>query len=311
MYNVINLFGTTIFGQAYCSPVVVTNNYLPSPPVPNIAKPSVMSRPQNPFYNIQLTIQGPDVIVQYQIDPTFRGIYPFILQLVAYKDEGFLEPLYTVLGDPTQFFIIDNTAVRQNQLPSFYYKLQLTTAVGLVYQSEFFGWTDGNSITQRKYLLASEIVRREKVRFNYVGLNCYLLKRKAYVPENLRDEDPITGEAVVDNNSTFGVGLIGGYYNPILVRVSIEDSSIKTDYNPEGKGTSYMEMVKLRSAGFPFIDQHDIVVIGNGKRYIVSDINNIYFPGSTLILLQMPTLRLVPNTDTIYQIACPSIPSNE
>jgi hypothetical protein len=67
-------------------------------------------------------------------------------------------------------------------------------------------------------------------------------------------------------------------------------------------------MLLIRSAGFPYIDQHDIIVMRDGKRFIVIDPANKYFPGTTMILLQSPTLRLIPSTDTTQSIQVPPFP---
>lgn len=263
----------------------------------------------NPFTDIQLNIQGTVINVQYNVDPLFDGRAPYKYSLTAYQDESFTHPLYVLKSDT--FFIADDTATRQNQLPSFLYTLSLTTVDNKVYTSPFFGWGINDSMTRNKYLSASEISRRERVRFNYAGLFAYVLKRKAYSCAATGDVDPVTGEPLVDNTVTFGTGALGGYYPAVLTRLSIENKETKTDYSPDGRGSQHSEMLKVRSAGFPFIDQHDIIVTKSGKRYIAADTNSTYFPGTTMILIQQPTLRLVPNTDTIYSIVVPPFPSDE
>src|SRR5579859_1713921 len=111
----------------------------------------------NPFVDIQLSIQGLVVTVQYKVDPSFSGRAPYTYTLNAYQDETFTTPLYSLTS--TTFFIVDNTQLRQNQLCSFLYTLSLTTADGKVFSSPFFGWSTSTSISGHKYLLASEISR--------------------------------------------------------------------------------------------------------------------------------------------------------
>jgi hypothetical protein len=67
-------------------------------------------------------------------------------------------------------------------------------------------------------------------------------------------------------------------------------------------------MLKVRSVGFPFIDQHDLIVTPDSKRFIVADADTKYFPGTTMIILQQPTLRLIPGSDTVYSITIPNFP---
>jgi hypothetical protein len=263
----------------------------------------------NPFIDIQLNIQGTVVNVQYKVDPLFDGRAPYKFTLSAYQDETLSSSIYTI--NSTTFFISDDTKTRQNQLPSFLYTLTLTTADNKTYTSPFFGWGVNDSSTRNKYLSASEISRRERVRFNYAGLFAYILRRQAYSAAATGDVDPITGEALVDNTASFGTGVMGGYYPAMLTRLSVEGKETKTDYSPDGRGVQYVELLKVRSAGFPFIDQHDIIVLKNDKRYIVTEANSTYFPGTTMILIQQPMLRLVPNTDTIYSIGVPPFPKDE
>ena len=260
----------------------------------------------NPFIDIQLSLAADVITVQYRVDPMFTGQAPYQFELQAFQDESFKEPLYCIKG--TGFYLVDNVAARQNQLPSFFYKLKLTTQNGYVYYSDFFGWHPSDNINRHKYLLANEIARKERVRFNYIGTFAYLLKRKAYSHNLAEDVDPVTGEPLVDNTTSFGVGVLGGYYDPILTRFTIENKETKTEYDAQGRGSQYVELLSIRSVGFPFIDQHDIVITKDGKRFTVIETNNQYFPGTTLTLLQLPTLRLVPNTDTVYSIAIPPFP---
>lgn len=268
-----------------------------------------MSTNVNPFINIQLSLTRKEVIVQYSIDPAFKGRAPFTYELIAYEDETFTNQIYSIPS--TTFYVVDAKNVRQNAEPTFLYKLKLIDANNVQYLSPFFGWHPSDSVTHHHYLLASEISRRERVRFNYAGLFAYILKRKDYSAGQTCEVDQITGEPLTDDTNTYGVGISGGYYPPVLTRLSIENRETKQEYDENGRGTQYIELIKARSAGFPFIDQHDIVVTPDGKRFTVTNPNSKYFPGTTLILLQMPEARLIPVTDTVYNIAIPPFPINE
>ena len=268
-----------------------------------------MSTNVNPFIDIQLTLSRKEIIVQYKIDPAFQGRAPFTYELLAYEDETFTNTVYIIPSD--LFYIVDDTNNRQNAEPSFFYKLRLTDANNKQYLSPFFGWHPSDSITQHHYLLASEISRREKIRFNYAGLFAYILKRKSYTAYQASEVDSITGEPLTDSTNTYGVGVNGGYYPPVLTRLSIEDRESKQTYDENGRGTQFTEIIKCRCAGFPYVDEHDLIVTPDGKRFTVTSSNNKYFPGTTMILLQMPEARLIPVTDTIYNIAVPTFPINE
>ena len=303
--NINNTIGFLVYGL----PLLSTFN---TPSIATIPKPFSVSKcpidplPGNPFIDIQLSLHGEASIVQYKVDPSFTGKGPYKFQLLAFLDENFNQFLYTIPS--TEYFIVDDSRVRQNQLASFLYKLALTTADNKVYLSQFFGWHPSDHTNRHKYLLANDIARRERVRFNYAGHWAFLLKRKVYGCIDDADVDPITGEPLVDNTATFGVGKVGGYYSPIITRFSIQDRQTKTEFSKDGRGSQFTELLNIRAAGFPFIDQHDIIVMADGKRYTVSDANTKYFPGTTMIILQNPVLRLIPNTDTVYNIEIPSFP---
>ena len=262
----------------------------------------------NPFSDIQLSLSGNVTTVQYRVDSQFKGKAPYRFQLQAYEDNSFVQPLYAV--DSNTFFAVDDTNTRQTTKPSFLYKVALITSDNKVVKSPFVGWSPDNSVDQHKYLLAFDIARREQVRFNYTGLYAYLLKRKNYNPAATNDVDPVTGEAVIDSSAgSYGVGIQGGYYSPVLIRLSIENREVKEDYDETGHGIIRHETVATRAAGFPFIDQHDIVVTPDGKRYIVKSPGNKFFPGTTMILLQLSVMNSVPSTDTVYHIPVPTFPT--
>jgi len=262
----------------------------------------------NPFSNIQISIVGPVVTVQYKVNPLFEGKAPYKFELIACEDETLTEVLYTIPSDT--FFVVDDTRTRQNTDHAFAYQLKLIDSRGLEYYSTFFGWRPDDSVTNHHYLLAAEISRRERLRCNYTGIFAYVMKRKGYTAAQTSGVDEVTGEAVVDNTQTYGVAE-GGYYAPILTKLSIEGRDTKEEYDPAGRGTQYTEMLKVRCAGFPSVDQHDVIITPDGKRFTVVDPVSKYFPGTTLVLVQTPTLRLVPITDTIYSIEVPAFPHNE
>jgi hypothetical protein len=268
-----------------------------------------MSTNVNPFKNIQISLTRKEVIVQYSIDPAFPGRAPFKYELLAFEDETFDKIIYTIPS--STFYVVDDTNQRQNAEPSYFYKLRLTDKNNVQYLSNFFGWHPSDSITQHHYLIASEISRRERIRFNYAGLFAYILKRKDYSAAQACEVDDITGEPITDGTDTYGVGTLGGYYAPVLTRLSIENRDSKQDYDENGRGTQNTEVVTARSAGFPFIDQHDLIVTPDGKRFTVTNPNSKYFPGTTLIILQMAEFRLIPVTDTTYNIPVPPFPINE
>ncbi len=264
----------------------------------------------NPFAKVEVIL---DYVsghkLQWWLQPTFNGKGPYTFNLIAYQDLGFKEVLFKKnVGE--NYFAIDDSHIRQNHLNSFIYKIELVTSDNKSYLSEMVGWQPSDTTTRNKYLTASEIVRKEWVRMKHTGLYGYLLKRKIYSPAAVGELDPVTNEPIIDtSNGSFGVGIKGGYFEPLLIKYTLENKSTSLDFSQEGKGSTYKELVKIRMVGFPYVDQHDILVSKEGKRYRISEQSEIFFPGTTIALIQNIVATIIPNTDTVYSINTPPFPN--
>ena len=266
----------------------------------------------NPITNIQITL---DFInghrLQWWVNPTFSAPGPYQFAVLAYQDSSFSEVIYTITAG-TSFYAIDTNGVKKSAIDSFFYRIQLTDANGAIYLSDFADWRPTDRVNTNKYCQAAEIVRKEWVRFRRAGQFGYLLKRKYYADKVTAEVDLVTQEPIIDHGSTtFGVGLSGGYFTPVLFMYSISGRDADLDLADDGRGTQYVEQLKIRTAGFPFLDSHDIVISREGKRYKVNKQELTLFPGTNIYIVQENTMQLVPMTDSIYEIPCPPFPINE
>ncbi len=240
-------------------------------------------------------------VVHWGLDKAFFTTEKINFIVQVSETPSFSEILYTLdAGD--SFFAIDNTRQKQNWSASTYYRLKMTVGDKVYYSyTLMFGQ---EKETDRKWLYASEIIRKELLqmkRFN--GTLYYLLKRKNSGQIDYDSVDPISGLALDDNVGSYGTGIIGGYHAPlgfygtILQQQSGRAQSITVVEN---------EQLRLRTVGFPVIEEKDIVVDPiTDRRYNTIGSDSSFFPATGIMLIQEINLSLIPNTDTIYQITVP------
>jgi hypothetical protein len=264
----------------------------------------------NPFTKIDVLIDYTNGHkIQWALTPFFNAPAPYKFTVLAYQDVGFKEPVYTIDAGES-FWALDDRNVRQNVLDSFLYKVQLVDGNGEKYLSGFTDWNPNIPVIRHRYLIASEIVRKEYVRLNAgVGEFGFLIKRRYYSPASLGEVDVVTGEPILDSSKgSYGVGQKNGYYDPVLFKFSVEGKDSNLDLQPEGQGTSYQEVVSIRTAGFPYIESHDIVVTRDGKCYLVAKSDQTAYPGTSINIIQVLKLQIIPPTDTVYKINVPEFP---
>ena len=268
--------------------------------------------PSNPFIRLQVTLSYPlGHTIQWTVDPTFTGRAPYNFKVYAYVDQTFTEHVWMKdVGE--NFFAVDDSKQRQNVLDSYLYKVKLTTSDNKEYWSDFTSWQHRDNANRHKYLYAAEISRKEFVRCRMAGLTAYLFKRKMYSPEATTELDPVTGEPVVDTaEGSFGVGITGGYYRPILFPYTLEKFETALVQHPEGRGTTYKENMMWRVPGFPYIEPHDVVVNQEFKRYKVDTQVLSIFPGTLIPIKQDITIQIIPPTETLYDLVVPDFPDDE
>lgn len=243
--------------------------------------------------------------LQWSLNPGFNDILPYSFTVEASTTFDFSEIVWTInVGD--NFFAIDNSNIKQNWSKDLLYRVKLTTGSGSNYYSETISF-DSAPTTKRKYRMASEIMRKNTVWFKFAGFQGYLLKRKTYGQIDVPNVDPITGIPLNDNIGGFGTGIVGGYYNPIPVAFIVESNARARAQSPDGEGVKELYDLVVRTQGFPYIDTRDIIVKAEtGQRFNVDDSESVYFPGTQIQLMQKLSLKLLPTSDTIYQIEVPS-----
>jgi hypothetical protein len=248
--------------------------------------------------------------IQWTIDPFFRGTRPYNFSLEISETLEFKETIAVKenLGDV--FFAIDDTNLKQAWGSNYTYRVVLATSDGKKYPSMpvSFGSTGQE---HRKYAMAADIIRKEMLMCRYAGTSAWLLKRKSYSSKSSNvtytNIDPVSGIPIADEkNQDYGVGIDGGYYDPVPCAFYIEVSSQDKQLDQTGLGVKETYQTMIRLPGYPIIEIRDIVcVVNDGQRHSIQTKNIKNFPGSDIPLIQKATIVAIPSTDSVYSIPLP------
>jgi hypothetical protein len=241
-------------------------------------------------------------LIQWKVDPTFMEAEPYNFVVEVSGTPNFSDIAYELpAGD--SFFVVEDNNFKQAIYVDLYYRVKLTTADRNTYYSQIIAF--GSFIeTRRNYKLASEIVRKELLRHRkYCGSTSYLLKRKAFGEVRKDAVDPISGVPITDNTSDFGTGLDGGYYKAVKVLASYESNKQTRLLNDGGLGTTETFEVLFRMVGYPNVESQDVIIdADSSNRFLVKQVDSVYFPGTSIVVVQKLQASMIPTTDPIYQI---------
>lgn len=259
----------------------------------------------NPFIKIKAGIDySTGHHIQWNLDPNFKATLPYRFELEMAEDQTFNKIIFTKdAGD--NFHAVDDSRLKQNFGSTYQYRIKLTDGDERTYYSIVFNFGMDNP-SRHKYLMASEMVRKEWVRMQYTGKFGWLIKRKVYGATATTEVHPISGVPITDNKTHFGASIDGGYYPPIRIKYSQENQSQSTKLDEQGLGVKYEEAMQLRLVSFPFVESHDILVSTDDKRWLVTAVKEFIFPGTDTTLIQVVDCRIIANTDSIYSIKLPN-----
>lgn len=245
-------------------------------------------------------------IIEWRLDPLFNDDLPYKFSVelsVAYD----FSDIVTTIEVEDSFFAIDNTHTKVTKGDSLRYRVKLETSQGTYYSQQIGFYSNG--IEKRKYLMASEIQRKELLRIErYVCTEGFLLKRRI---QGEKDEDNISfvsGVPLTYNSSDYGTGIKGGYYNPVGLLWSVEDADEKKVISNDNTNLKEPYDLTIRTIGFPQIEENDVLITRDEDiRYIVtSREGGAEFPGLPFKIIQIVKLNQIPFTDKIYQIPIPN-----
>ncbi|NBQ68971.1 MAG: hypothetical protein EBU46_09130 [Nitrosomonadaceae bacterium] len=259
--------------------------------------------PAFPFEQIKTSVNfDAGHVVQWKLSADYKGRPPICAVLQIAENESF-ETVIKEIPSAT-FYAVDDSRLKQNWDVNHVYRIKLIDSDDQITYSQPFNF-DLDNIPRHKYLLASEIIRKEWVRLQYVGVSGWLLKRRHFGVEATQELDPVTKVPLTDNPISFGVGFNGGYYPAARFIYSQENRQQDTKLDEQGMGVRHDETVGLRCPGFPGVDVQDVVVGPDGKRWFVANVQERFFPGTHTTLIQEVQCRIIPNTDSVYRINVP------
>jgi hypothetical protein len=160
-------------------------------------------------------------------------------------------------------------------------------------------------LAERDWVLAREVLRKERLRHKYVSVDGYLLKPYRFGRPCKKCRDELTGETLNSNCVICnGTGFEVGYHPPLPLQCwDLSLQTIEEQIDNQVKGTTRDNAeVTARVIGFPGISRHDIWVNGKSdERWFVHKIA-VAAAVRGVPLIYNVTMGLVPFNNPIYAI---------
>ena len=243
--------------------------------------------------------------VLWQLVPDFRDPFPWSFQLQVGTSGNPQADDWQDVGLPVDnsFYAIDRSKRAYNRVQQTHYRVQLTTSQG-VYYSDPVAKT--GILGVRDWRLASEIIRKERLRSRYVAQDGYLLKRRISGTNCQTCLDLQTGE-VTDPYcpECRGTGKQCGYFYPMsCIWADLSPTSHRL-HQDDRRGVVQDIVVPARMLMLPLISEYDVWVSRKtDERYYIHTIQHAAeFRGVPLIA--KVELRPAEFTDVIYDIEIP------
>lgn len=240
--------------------------------------------------------------VWWQLDPRFDPGATCFFQLQHSHSGTPTATDWTNVGDIAEntFHAVDDVQRLHGKTLNSFYRVTLTygdqTIISPV--ANCFGELPDND-----WLLMQEIIRKERLRGEFVSIAGTLLKRMRYGARCPRCRDQLT-EEVTDGHCDIcnGTGYRIGYHPgiPLCVDKSLETISETTD--AELRGPINDEVVTGRVVGFPVpMQKEDVWVDDTDRRWYVDKVAIVAAKRSMPIILEL-TLKLLPFSNAAYKI---------
>lgn len=242
--------------------------------------------------------------VWWQLEPLFNDPGPYVFQL-QFGRTGLRDAAdWQNVGPPvTNAYSAGDPAFREAGYDLLvHYRVVLTTSLG-VYVSQpanCFG-----ELTEKDWLLAREVIRKEKLRHQLVSAPGYLVKPMRYGVPCKRCRDPLTQELTdADCPVCSGTGFEVGFHPPLPMQCwDLSPQVISEDVDNELKGATRINpYVQARVIGFPALNKGDIWVNGSSdERWLVESIQVSAAIRNVPIVYQVK-LGLLPFSNMAYTI---------
>lgn len=242
--------------------------------------------------------------VWWQLEPLFREPGPYVFQL-QYGYTPIKDAVdWKNVGAPVTngYFALDPGWREGGTELLTHYRVTLTTPeeIYVSQPANCFG-----ELTERDWLLAREIIRKEQLRHRLVSVPGYLLKQYRYGKPCARCRDELTSE--ITNNSCIlcnGTGFEVGYHPALPLQCwDLSPETIQERVDNQLKGsTRENAYVKARVIGFPALNAHDIWVNGStDERWLVTVIQVVAAVRNVPLVCEVQ-MGLVPFNNNIYAL---------
>lgn len=258
-----------------------------------------------PFRRVSVDhmVRGPSR-VWWQLEPTFNEPGPYVFQLQLGKTGLRDATDWVNIGAPVVngYLAYDNAWHESGYTLLSHYRLTLTTPTN-TYVSQAascFG-----ELNEHDWLIAREVIRKEKLRHQLVSVPGYLIKPMRFGTPCPRCRDPLTQE-VTDSNCPVcnGTSFEVGYHPPLEMQCwDLSPQTIAEDVDTQMKGTTRVEpYVSARVIGFPALNKYDIWVNGTSdERWLVETIQVAAALRNVPLVYQVK-LGLLPFNNNAYSI---------
>ncbi|NDC55346.1 MAG: hypothetical protein EBZ69_00675 [Alphaproteobacteria bacterium] len=242
--------------------------------------------------------------VWWQLESVFNDPGPYIFQL-QFGRTGLRDAAdWKNVGEPVEnaYVALDPTFRAIGYDLTTHYRVVLTTPnkTYISQASNCFG-----ELTEKDWLFAREIIRKEKLRQNIVSAPGYLLKPMRYGKLCKLCRDPLTQE-LTDANcpQCLGTGFEVGFHPPLPMQCwDLSPQTISEQVDSQLKGaTRDNPYVTARVIGFPALNKSDIWVNGSSdERWLVDTIQVIAAIRNVPIVYSIK-MGLLPLNNSIYAL---------
>lgn len=243
--------------------------------------------------------------VWWELEPSFNVPGPYKFQLQAgYTGQNSALDWIDIGNQATNaYYLVDDTVREHSGKQQLTHYRVLMTVGGKNYVSNPQGpW---GHMDKKDWLLAREIVRKERLRLDETSAAGYLIRKFHYGVINTKNTDFLTNEITDSSHpESWGTAFKLGYHPPVNLPISFETETIShvrggdniADYN------SRKDVLLGRVVAFPDIFKEDIWVdAGTDQRYLIDRISIIAAWRKVPLVYQVE-LKLVEFNNTIYRI---------
>lgn len=243
--------------------------------------------------------------IWWQIEPTFQEIGPYVFQLQVGSTDLDEAVDWQNVGEPIVdgFMAVDTVKRLRGSVLAMAYRVTLTTPSG-TYVSPAAQCS--GELGDKDWLMAREILRKEKLRHGKVSINGYLIKALRYGRPCPRCLDQLTREPT-DNNCAvcLGTGFERGFHPAVPLQCwDLTNQIVDETQDIQVKGTSRENAyVMARVIGYPALNNYDVWVNAQtNERWLLREIKVAAAIRGVPLIYEV-RMGLVPFHNGIYKLS--------